>query len=87
MSKSVELNRQVGLPLAAAILLATGLGVAYFMWIGPDSTAFAKVALLSVMVLSWIVCFLAAGLMTIAHSLQIRIERLEQQSKDSSAHL
>ncbi len=87
MSKLIGLDRQVGLPLAAAILLASGLGVAYFMWLGTDSTAVAKLALLSVMVLSWIVSFLAAGVMTIAHSLHTRIERLEQQGKDSAADL
>lgn len=76
---SSGLDRQIGRPLAAAFLLASGLALAYYGWYGPDSPEIIWLLFLGLMVLIGIVAFLAAGLLTTLRSLQDRIEMLERR--------
>jgi hypothetical protein len=79
MSDDGGIQWRLGLPLLAASVLACGLALAYFIWLGPDSPHIPKVALLALAALSVVVAILAAGLMFIAQRLHERIARLEQR--------
>jgi hypothetical protein len=81
VSKVSGIDRQLGLPFAAATLLACGLALAYFVWLGPDSVVVPKLVLFTLMALCGVVAFLAIGTISIVHSLHERIERLEQRGE------
>jgi len=76
------LDRQIGRPLAAAGLLASGLALGYFGWYGPESAEINWLLFIGLMILTGIVAFLAAGLLSAFKSLHDRIEILERRIDD-----
>lgn len=82
MSDDGGIQGRLGVPMLAAVALACGLSMAYFIWLGSDSPHLAKLAVLALAVLSGVVAILAAGLMFIARRFNERIARLEQRSEE-----
>lgn len=85
MSKMPSSERQLGIPLTASMLLACALALAYFVLLGPNSAFIGSLAFFALIVLCFIVTFLAAGVLASVHSLHERLERLEQRDCDTES--